>query len=158
MPKVISNTSCLIVLSNVGALDILPGLYETLVITPEVAQEFGMPLPEWVHMVPVSDSYKIQMLQSTLDLGEASTIALAMETQNSLMILDDKKARRVAQDLSLQLTGTLGVIAKAYKGGLISNITRLIEGLRDSNFRVPRNFEAIILNHYRGGEFSKKIS
>jgi predicted nucleic acid-binding protein len=146
MPNVISNTSCLIVLSNVGALDVLPALYKTLTITPEVAQEFGMPLPEWVHVVPVSDSHKIKMLQSTLDLGEASTIALAMETQNSLMILDDKKARRVAQDLSLQLTGTLGVIAKAHKGRLISNITGLIEDLRNSNFRVPRNFEAIILN------------
>ncbi|AEF84121.1 conserved hypothetical protein [Treponema primitia ZAS-2] len=146
MPSIISNASCLIVLSNVGQLDILPGLYETIIITPEVTQEFGMPLPKWVQVIPVSDSYKIQMLQGSLDLCEASTIALAIETQNSLMILDDKKARRVARDLNLQLTGTLGVVAKAYKAGLISDISKLIENLRNSNFRVPRNFETIILN------------
>jgi predicted nucleic acid-binding protein len=145
MPKLISTTSCLIVLSNVGQLDVLPGLYGTLIITPEVAAEFGQPLPEWVQVVSVSDSDKIQMIQGTLDLGEASTIALAIETADSLMILDDKKARRVAQDLDLQLTGTLGVIAKAYKGGLIFDIAKLIEDLRHSNFRVPRNFERLIL-------------
>jgi predicted nucleic acid-binding protein len=100
-------------------------------------------------VAPVSDAYKIEILQSTLDLGEASTIALAIGMPDSLMILDDKKARRVAQDLGLQLTGTLGVIAKAYKRGLISNISLLIEDLRNSNFRIPRNFEAIILE--KGG-------
>jgi predicted nucleic acid-binding protein len=146
MPKIISNTSCLIVLSNVGYLPVLPELYGILTITSEVAGEFGDPLPDWVQVVPVSELNEIRALQSVLDLGEASTIALAMEIPDSLMILDDKKARHVAQDLSLQLTGTLGVIAKAYKGGLISNISGLIEDLRNSNFRVPRNFEAIILD------------
>ncbi|GHV44930.1 DUF3368 domain-containing protein [Spirochaetia bacterium] len=146
MPKIISNTSCLIVLSNVGALDILPSLYGTISITPEVAQEFGQPLPDWVQVVPVSDTYKIQMLTAALDLGEACTIALSIEIPDALMILDDKKARRVAQELNLQLTGTLGVITKAYKNGLIQNITGLIENLRNSNFRVPRNFESLILN------------
>ncbi|GHU62462.1 hypothetical protein FACS189445_5470 [Spirochaetia bacterium] len=87
------------------------------------------------------------MLTAALDLGEACTIALSIETPDSLMILDDKKARRIAQELNLQLIGTLGVIAKAYKNGLIPDISGLIEDLRNSNFRVPRNFESLIRNH-----------
>jgi predicted nucleic acid-binding protein len=79
-------------------------------------------------------------------LGEASTITLAVETPEALTILDDKKARRVAKNLGLRLTGTLGVIAKAYKTGFINDIAGIIADLRQSNFRIPHDFERIILN------------
>jgi predicted nucleic acid-binding protein len=49
MLNVITDTSCLIVLSNIGQLDILRELYKTMLITPEVAAEFGEFLPEWIH-------------------------------------------------------------------------------------------------------------
>jgi predicted nucleic acid-binding protein len=147
MPKVITDTSCLIVLSNVGQLNILRELYKTILITPEVAAEFAEGLPEWVHITQGADPLKIRMLLSELELGEASTIALTVETPEALIILDDKKARRIAKDLGLQLTGTLGVIAKAYQTGLIANIAGLIADLRQSNFRIPRDFERIILNN-----------
>jgi predicted nucleic acid-binding protein len=146
MPNVITDTSCLIVLSNIGQLDILRKLYETMLITPEVAAEFGEPLPEWIHTTYVADPLKTQMLQNYLELGEASAIALAVETPDALIILDDKKARRVANNLGLQVTGALGVIAKAYQTGLITDIEGVIADLRQSNFRIPREFERIILN------------
>jgi predicted nucleic acid-binding protein len=146
MPNVIADTSCLIVLSNIGQLDILRKLYKTILITPEVAAEFGEVLPEWIHTAPVADLLKIRMLRNDLELGEASTIALALETPESLPILDDKKARRVAADLELPLTGTLGVIAKAYRMGLIADIAGVMTELRQSNFRIPHDFERIILN------------
>ncbi|MDR1278045.1 MAG: DUF3368 domain-containing protein [Treponema sp.] len=145
MPNVITDTSCLIVLSNIGQLDILRELYTTLAITPEVAAEFGEAVPEWIH-TQIADPVKIRMLRNDLELGEASAIALAVETPDSLLILDDKKARRVAEALGLQLTGALGVITKAYRTGLIANIAGVIADLRQSNFRIPRDFERIILN------------
>ncbi|MDR0585940.1 MAG: DUF3368 domain-containing protein [Treponema sp.] len=146
MPKVITDTSCLIVLSNIGQVDILCKLYKTISITPEVAAEFGEVLSEWVYTTPVADPLKTRMLQNDLELGEASTIALAVETPESLLILDDKKARRVAADLGLPLTGTLGVIAKAYRTGVITDIAEVMAELRQSNFRIPHDFERIILN------------
>lgn len=123
MHNVITDTSCLIVLSNIGQLDILHGLYKTISITPEVAAEFGEVLPEWIQAVPVTDPQKIRMLRNNLELGEASAITLAIETPDPLLILDDRKARHVAADLGLPLTGTLGIIAKAYRTGLIADIT-----------------------------------
>ena len=50
MPKIISNTSCLIVLDNINALDILHKLYQNIYLTEEVAQEFGKPLKNWMHV------------------------------------------------------------------------------------------------------------
>jgi predicted nucleic acid-binding protein len=146
MPKVIADTSCLIVLSNIGQLDILRELYQKMIITPEIAAEFGETVPEWIH-VQAADPLKIRMLRNDIELGEASAIALAIETPGSLLILDDKKARRVAEDLGLNLTGTLGVIAKAYRTGLIANIAGVIADLRQSNFRIPQDFEHIILSN-----------
>jgi predicted nucleic acid-binding protein len=146
MPNIIADTSCLIVLSNIEQLDILRGLYKIILITPEVAAEFGETLPEWIHTTRAADPLKTRMLQNDLELGEASAIALALELPESLIILDDKKARRIAKGLGLQLTGCLGVIAKAYRSGLIGNISKVIADLRQSNFRIPRDFEHIILN------------
>ena len=44
MPKIISNTSCLIILDNIDRLDILKKLYQRIYLTEEVAQEYGKPL------------------------------------------------------------------------------------------------------------------
>jgi predicted nucleic acid-binding protein len=146
MLNVIADTSCLIILSNIGQLDILHELYKTILITPEIAAEFGEFLPEWIHTTHAADPLKTRMLRHDLELGEASAIALAVETPDALIILDDKKARRVAKDLGLQLTGALGVIARAYHTGLIADIEGVIADLRQSNFRIPHEFERIILN------------
>jgi predicted nucleic acid-binding protein len=50
---------------------------------------------------------------SQIDLGEASTIALAKEMESSLLLLDDLKATKLAAKLNLKFTGTLGVILVA---------------------------------------------
>lgn len=51
--------------------------------------------------------------------GEASAIALALETADNVLILDDWKARRLAERLGLSVTGTLGVLIKAKNTGII---------------------------------------
>jgi predicted nucleic acid-binding protein len=50
-------------------------LYGTVTITPEVAKEFGEPLPSWIAVVSVTDLSKTTLIEKTLDLGEASAIA-----------------------------------------------------------------------------------
>jgi predicted nucleic acid-binding protein len=146
MPKIISNTSCLIALSNIGKLALLHDIYGTVIITPEVAREFREALPEWILVVPVSDSHKTKLIEKTLDLGEASTIALAMETDGALLILDDGKARRFAKSIGLRMTGTLGVTVKAYKSGLISDLGEIIAAFRQHGFRIPNEIEAALLD------------
>ena len=47
MPNIISNTSCLIVLDNIGMLDVLKELYGKVFITEEVSKEFGKTVPDW---------------------------------------------------------------------------------------------------------------
>jgi predicted nucleic acid-binding protein len=147
MPDVISNTSCLIGLSNIGRLDILQKRYGHIIITPEVCQEFGESLPEWVSIKAVKDTYKTILINQYLDIGESSTIALAGEIGDSLVILDDGKARRYAKKIGLRITGTLGIIKKVYDLHLINDdISTIIENLHDVNFRIPKDIEERFCN------------
>lgn len=111
MPKtIISDTSCLIVLSKIGALELLQKVYGQIVTTSEIAKEFGESLPEWVIIKEVVDIFKQKILELQIDKGESSAIALAIEMTDCTLILDDFKARKIAQQLGLTITGTIGVI------------------------------------------------
>lgn len=116
---IISDTSCFIVLNNIGELELLYKTYGRVTTTIEVAEEYNEPLPDWVVIESPIDKDRQQILELQLDKGEASAIALALEMKNSTIILDDYKARQVAVKLGLDVTGTLGVIIKAKKEGVI---------------------------------------
>ena len=145
MRSVISNTSCLIVLSNIGRLDLLRAVYSTVLITDEVLVEFGEAIPKWIIATSVKDKTKTMLISNSLDKGEASTIALALEQEDSLLILDDGKARHFAEGLNLALTGTLGVVVKAKKMGIIDDIAEIIAELRSAGFRLPNDIESVLL-------------
>jgi predicted nucleic acid-binding protein len=146
MPNIISNTSCLIALSNINMMEILQKRYKKIIVTPEVANEFGYPLPGWVSIISVKDTAKTKFFTNNLDIGESSTIALASETDNLLLILDDGKARRYAKGMDLNITGTLGVIIKSYELGLIEDALSVIRELRSIGFRVPNDIENELIN------------
>lgn len=92
MPEMISNTSCLIALDNINGLSILRNRYGKILITPEVAKEFGTPLDSWFFVMPVDNRNYLKILSYMVDIGEASTIALSLEHPGHTMILDDLKA------------------------------------------------------------------
>jgi predicted nucleic acid-binding protein len=138
---IISDTSCLIGLTNIGQLDILRQLCNCIIITPEIAKEYGETLPGWIHIVEVADQKKIITIQQFLDLGESSAIALAFETDNAVLILDDGNARKFAKNLGLEITGTIGIIRSAYQNGIITDIKKILADLREYNFRIPDDVE-----------------
>ena len=89
---IISDTSCLIILSKIGELELLHKLYGQIITTLDIAEEFGETLPNWVTIEKASDKYKQRILEMQIDKGESSAIALALEIPNCTLILDDFKA------------------------------------------------------------------
>ncbi len=130
MPEVISNTSCLILLSKIQQLDLLKSLYNSIIITDTVKAEFGENIPNFIKIKNPNQEFSVKSLEQILDSGEASTIALALESKNSLVILDDLKARKIAKNLGLKITGTLGILAKAKKLGIIDDLEKQINELQ----------------------------
>lgn len=142
MPKIIiSDTSCLIILTNIGELELLHKLYGKITTTLDIATEYGEPLPEWIEIVNAADKSKQQILEIQIDKGESSAIALALEIPDSIIILDDYKARKIASVLGLTYTGTIGVIVKAKLQGLIPSIKPILTKIKKTDFRLSEDIE-----------------
>lgn len=148
MPKtIISDTSCLIILTNIGELELLHKLYGQIITTLDIGTEYGEPLPEWVEIVNAADKSKQQLLELQLDKGESSALALTMEIPDSTVILDDNKARKIANQLGLTYTGTIGVIVKAKLLGIIPSIIPIITKIKQTDFRISVEIELQVLRH-----------
>lgn len=146
---VISDTSTLIILHKINELNILKLVYGELITTPEIAEEFGEKLPDWITVQPVTDEKYQRFLETQVDRGEASAIALASEFEDVTLLLDDLKARKLAVKLKLKTTGALGVIHKAKQMSIIPKVKPLIDKLLLTNFRISNNIidEILKLNN-----------
>ncbi len=80
-----------------------------------------------------------------MDLGEASAIALSLEIEDSILILDDLKGRRMAEKLALKYSGTFGLILKLKQKGLIETVKPILKKVKDTDFQFSDSlFELII--------------
>jgi predicted nucleic acid-binding protein len=138
---IISDTSCLTILTNIGELELLRKVYQQIITTQDIQNEYGETLPDWIEIEVVKDKYRQQLLEMQIDRGESSAIALALETPDSTIILDDYKARKIADHLGLIFTGTIGVIIKAKLNGIIPSIKPLLEKIKQTDFRLSADIE-----------------
>ena len=87
----------------------------------------------------------LQPLSILVDPGEAEVIALAQSVNDSIVLLDDSQARRVAERFDIPRIGTLGVLRRAKKQGLIDAIRPYIEQLKANNiYMSDRLIEAVL--------------
>jgi predicted nucleic acid-binding protein len=140
MPRVIvSDTSCLILLHKIGRLDILKSVFGRIIVTPVIAKEFNERLPDFIDIQNPENLNYQRILETFLDAGEASAIALAIEFNDCLLIIDEIKGRREAKSLQLKITGTFGILIIAKEKGIINSVSEIIELIKDTNFRVSNN-------------------
>lgn len=143
---VVSDNSVLSCLAEMGELDLLRRLYGKVTITetirreavhagaPENPRNLLLKIPEWILVVPDETPY----LEETgaLDAGEASAITLAWQHRDSsLLILDEKRGRKVARALGLRITGTAGLLTDAAAAGLV-DFEDAFQGLSQTGFRL----------------------
>src|SRR5258708_963821 len=133
---VIADASCLITLDNINETNLLPKLYKQIYVTPEVADEVGESLPEWVNQRSSSNHSLIDQLSADLEIGEATSIALALELSDCILIIDEKKGRRIAKQLGIDITGTFGIVMKGIEAGLIHAPNTIVERLERTGFRI----------------------
>ena len=138
---IISDTSCLILLDKIGELQLLNTLFGKIIITKEIADEFEKDLPDWFEIQsPTNKTYQ-KILEASLDKGEASAIAFAIENNDCLLIIDDLKGRKYASKLGLKITGTLSVLVDAKLMGYIKSVKPLLEKIKNTNFRLTDDLE-----------------
>ena len=141
--KVYVDTSVLILLFKINQLNLLQLLYSNVYITEEIRVEYSDDIPNWI--IVESSSTKISE-NFDLDKGETSLINNVMNYKNSLIIIDDAKARRVAKKLNLNFIGTIGVIITAKKLHHINKVKPLLIKIKETNFRLSSEvFDAALL-------------
>jgi predicted nucleic acid-binding protein len=143
---IIADASCLIALTNINALWILERVYQRVYITQTILSEYELPIPDFIEIKEVNDLNLLRVLNSYLDPGEASALALGIENPESILILDDLKGRKEAQKLKLRFTGTLGVIIRAKKESHITDVLFYINLLRESGFRISEKIIELAIN------------
>jgi len=145
MREVVSNTSPLLYLHQLGSMALLPALYPHVLVPASVVEELaagraaGHDVPDvaalpWARVVS-SPTLALLALATDLGKGEAEAIAIAHE-RNALLILDDGLARRHAKLVGVALTGTLGVLLKAKTAGRIAAVAPLVSRLTELGFRL----------------------
>lgn len=147
---IISDTSCIILLAKIEELELLHKLYGIIITTKEVADEFGLPLPDWFEIKEPADKNYQSIIELSVDKGEASAIALAIEYNDCLLIIDDLKGRKLAHQLGLTIIGTLGIIVDAKLAGLIPSVKPILAKIKQTNFRISEKVESLIVT--RAGE------
>ena len=130
MPEtpVISNTSPLIGLWTLNLFPLLRKLYTEVLIPEEVRSEFfaiekesreaALKSAPWIRIVPLRNPENIATHEE-VDLGEAAVFVLAEERGARLVILDDRDARRYAEEIGLPFTGTVGILLEAKERGFV---------------------------------------
>ena len=134
--QAIVDTSVLIALEKIGTVNILCQIYSSIFLPEAVISEFGPP-PIDCYLVEKVNSPMVRLLTRDLNLGkgEAESIALASE-RGLTLVLDDLKARKIAETLDLRITGTIGVLLKAENMTFIESAYDKTIELRDKGFYV----------------------
>jgi hypothetical protein len=156
LPEAISNTSPLLYLYRINAINWLPELFSEIWIPNAVVIELGegkqrgydVPVPSAYAWLQIVEPQSIPTELTTLDLGmgELAALGLALETPNRIVLLDDGLARRTAQASGLTVWGTLRVLLEAKSQGLTESITPLVDRLRDSGMWISEDIRTRILN------------
>ena len=137
---VVSDTSILSGLLQIGRLDLLHRVYGRVMLPGRVHQElvrlaeFGVSLEPlnaaWLDVRTVSDTDLLRTLRSELDAGEAEALALAVELHADLVLVDERRGRKKAAELGLRYRGLLGTLSAAKALGYVSEIRPILDDLQ----------------------------
>jgi predicted nucleic acid-binding protein len=146
---IVCNTGPLIALAMAGHLGVLPRLYRRILIPEAVFQEAvgsGMgrigaeeiAAADWVE--PIPDSLPLEpLLAKELGPGESAVIAAAHHLGARLVLLDERRARRIAEHAyGLRVKGSAGILVSAKRAGLVPLLRPLLEKMRDQGYYLSQ--------------------
>lgn len=151
---VVADTTPLNYLALIGQIELLPALYERVLIptvvyeelqhtgTPPIVRAWATKLPVWCEVY--APTYELDSSLSELDAGERDAIRLALELGIHTLVTDDRDARREAERRNLNVTGTISVLEKAGQRGLI-DFRATLQSLEETNFRLSARIRAEFL-------------
>ena len=148
---VISDTTPIISLIKINRIDLLEQLFGEVFIPEAVFRELTtnsiysdeakiVESASFMKTIPIQNRKSLEILQaiSGLDDGESEAIILADELKSDVLIIDERKGRKVAQKMGITITGTIGILLQAHNEKMISTneIKLYLEQLKNRNIRL----------------------
>lgn len=159
--RIVSNTGPIIALMVTGKLSILQTMFDEVIIPHEVHQELlmGKTEKDFVNLMRITlygeeKWLKVQHLQTSLnpalrgmlDLGEASVVQLASDMKADFVLIDERKARKIARSMyGLNVVGTARILVEAKKKGILETVKDLIDEMRAAGYWIADNIVEQIL-------------
>jgi len=138
---VVSDSTTLIILYDLQKLEYLKNLFSKVYIPQKVYEEVcfkkDVELPDFIAISKIKDLKLLEELQMLLDDGESEAIAMACE-KNLPLIIDEKKGRKVAANLGIEVLGLLGVLYLNVKNGFITKneAEQFLQKAKINSFRI----------------------
>ena len=161
---VVSDTTPLISLMKISKLSLLRDLFGEILIPEAVFLETTTNVlykseaeeiksSDYIRVVAVKDRERVNLIQRVtgLDLGETEAIVCAEENNADIILIDEMKGRQVAQNMSLTMSGSMGVLIGAYEKGLISSdeVEEALDVLQKSNQRISDKLVDVVLKRIK---------
>ena len=147
MTLIISDSTTIITLLNIGRLDVLKNIFSLVYIPQKVYEEVVIEEKiildkDFFIVKEISDKNLYTLLSKSLDAGECEAIVLAKEMELSL-IIDEKKGRKIASNLGINIFGFIGLLILNYKNRLLTKEDTLdvFYKAKEQGFRVGIRLE-----------------
>lgn len=154
---IVCNAGPLIALSTIGHLGLLEKLYRRILVPDTVVQEVvgagagrigvaELEAASWIERV-ATGVLPEPLLAMELGPGEAAVISTAHRLKARLVLIDERRARRVAEHAyGLRVKGSAGILISAKRAGLIPRVRPLLETLsREGYFLSARLIDRALL-------------
>ncbi len=141
----IADSSPLIALAGVKQLNLLPRLYSRVIAPSAVIDEIlaggenasglnFLDRASWLEHWTLQQT--TELISVALGLGETEVIQLAKQLPNSRLLLDDHRARRVAEDLNLEIIGSAGILVQAKRKLLIREVVPILRNMKQNGYYI----------------------
>lgn len=145
--EVICNTGPIIALSMIHRIDILRHIFELVAIPEEVHKEIleggtknaglaNYRKVKWIKVMTLSKPVD-PLLTTSLDAGEAAVVGLARELGVNLVLIDERKARKIARTIyGLHVIGSARILVEAKRSKLLDNVGAALQAMRDGGYWI----------------------
>ena len=157
---VVSNTTPILSLYKIGQLHLFRALFGQVFVPMAVYNEItvlgkgkqghdALDAVDYICMREIQNVLAANLLRSQLDSGESESIVLTRELGADVLMLDEKKARKIAQASAQPVIGTIGVLQAAKDRGLISDMKTYLDGLITNGIWIDRRlYQAVLQNNH----------
>ncbi len=147
----IADTGPLIILYKTHLLSLLKALYGQVLI-PEAVKKELLTKREGVHLlqanpwisVRVVEGELTKVLRVFLDEGEAEAISLA-KTLDDILLIDERKGRKIAGELGVEIRGTLGLLVEAKRRGFINRVGDRLQEIMSKGYYIDEKLLELVL-------------